>query len=1267
LPDGSKQVFGVSDGASAFPRKIFLTQVVDPAGNAVSYTFDSNMRMVAVTDALGQVTTLSYASTNSTNALFYKITQVTDPFGRHASFAYSSSGQLTNITDIIGINSSFTYTNDFIIALNTPYGTTTFARGESGRSRWLEATDPLGQKERMEYVDLGAPIPDGESAAPAGLGLYNGFLSARNSFYWDKKAMQLYLGDYSRARIYHWLHTANYQQASGIAESHKSPLEGRVWYTYAGQAATYAEGTNGLPSSVARVLDDGSSQVYKLEYNPIGKVTKVTDPIGRVTTNAFSTNLIDLLEVRQVVGATNQLLGSFTYATNHLPLTAIDAAGQTNFFGYNSYGQLSATTNALSQTVTMLYDTNGYLTNITGSVSGATTSFTYDGYGRVRTVTDSEGFIATTDYDAADRPTKITYPDNTYQQIVYDQLDPVLSRDRRGHWSLSVYDALRRVTDVQDALGRLTHLEWCGCGSLESITDPMGRVTTWLRDLQGRVQTKVYPDTTKINYTYETTNSRLKSVTDAKQQTTSYQYFTDNNLKQVSYSNAAVSTPSVSFSYHTNYNRLLTMTDGVGTTTYSYYAVTNGQLGAGKLQSLEGPWSNDTITYAYDELGRVNSRAINGVAQTASFDALGRVTVLTNALGSFTNEYVGVTGRIATNYYPNGQKTVFSYYGATNDFRLQQIQNLSPSAQSLSTFSYTYDADGQIATWTQQADASTPTVWVTEYDPVDQLLGVTVRSNSVTGTILKQFIYGYDKAGNRTSEQIQSGAGILPAISSATHNNANQLTSTTGGGALRFNGSMDELGTVTVAGAAATVDNGTTNFVGYAQVSSGTNVVLVVATDYSNNSRTNQYQIIVSNNAVARALSYDLNGNLTSVVTASSTNTYEWDAANRLTAVESRTGVSPVTRSEFAYDALGRRTQIVEKQNGSVVSTKKFLWCGTGLSEERDSTGGTVTKRFFGEGEQISGTNYFFTTDHLGSIREMTDGLGSIRARYEYDPFGRRTKVSGDLDADFAFTGHYFHSASGLYLTLYRAYDSDTGRWISRDPLEEGGGINLYAYVANNPLNAVDPLGLYSSLLGLGEIGLLDVAFMFGGTTWTGLSFLWDFGHAETTCDVQQAFFNLGLGIAVGWGLGRILGYLGPVAGKYLGKMAAKFSGKAAGGGTKLFGHTEYVIADADLAMSVQSSLLNDYAKNAPDPGIDIVDDLFENAFIDTVTGRIKLSGDLVENYPHLIDGAVTEELFHFLQLQAKNLIGKKLTPAQSVKMEAEVVLLMLNSGFKKL
>ena len=66
------------------------------------------------------------------------------------------------------------------------------------------------------------------------------------------------------------------------------------------------------------------------------------------------------------------------------------------------------------------------------------------------------------------------------------------------------------------------------------------------------------------------------------------------------------------------------------------------------------------------------------------------------------------------------------------------------------------------------------------------------------------------------------------------------------------------------------------------------------------------------------------------VVTSSSTNSYEWDAADRLAAVTAGTN-----RIEFTYDGLGRRTQIVEKQNGWVVSTKKFLWCGMELCEER--------------------------------------------------------------------------------------------------------------------------------------------------------------------------------------------------------------------------------------------------------------------------------------------------------------------------------------------
>ena len=119
------------------------------------------------------------------------------------------------------------------------------------------------------------------------------------------------------------------------------------------------------------------------------------------------------------------------------------------------------------------------------------------------------------------------------------------------------------------------------------------------------------------------------------------------------------------------------------------------------------------------------NQAINGVAESVNYDALGRVTLVTNVLGSFTNVYVRATGMIATNFYPNGQKTVFSYYGTNNDERLQQIQNLTPGGQNLSAFTYAYNAEGEITNWTEQADNNTPTVQVEEYDPVNQLLSST--------------------------------------------------------------------------------------------------------------------------------------------------------------------------------------------------------------------------------------------------------------------------------------------------------------------------------------------------------------------------------------------------------------------------------------------------------------------------------------------------------------------------------------------------------------
>ena len=237
----------------------------------------------------------------------------------------------------------------------------------------------------------------------------------------------------------------------------------------------------------------------------------------------------------------------------------------------------------------------------------------------------------------------------------------------------------------------------------------------------------------------------------------------------------------------------------------------------------------------------------------------------------------------------------------------------------------------------------------------------------------------------------------------------NRLLAQDPGGITR--GTLSEAAKVTVQSKPATVtaDN---KFSGTATLAGGTNFVDVQATDYSGNTRTSTYQVTVS--GTTKSFTHDPNGSLT----ADGTRTFEWDAENRLIAVNNGTH-----RSEFSYDGLSRRIRIVEKENSVVTTDTRFLWCREELCEERDSTGAAVAKRLFPQGEQQGADTVFYTRDHLSSIRELIDDTGAIRARYDYDPYGRTNKISGDKDATFRFTGHYFHNASELELSLFRVYD----------------------------------------------------------------------------------------------------------------------------------------------------------------------------------------------------------------------------------------------------
>ena len=967
--DGSKKLFQQSDGSIGSSRRVFMSRVVDPAGNPVQLNYDSQLRITNLTDAIGQSTTLLY-----TNAAYpYAITTVIDPFDRAAYFEYNTNGRLSQITDVLGLSSQFAYgANDFITSMTTPYGTTTFTNGTANGGTWLQIANPLGETERLEFnQNQIIPFSEPATTVPHGMGTWNNYLYGRNAFYWDKKAYAEGHGDYTKATIYHFCHDVDGSKTSRVLESVKQPLENRVWYNHPNQAvpAFLNTGTTAQPNAVGRVLDDGTSQVSTYAYDSLGNVTNVVDPVGRAFTYLYDTNGVDLLETRMTHDGKNELLNRTMYNSQHKPLRATDAAGQTTTNNYNARGQLLSTINARGETNSFTYDTNGYLFSVTGPLqtTNDVSTFTYDGFERVRTLTDTEGYTLTFDYDPMNRRTRTTYPGTTFEQYVYDRLDVVATCDRLGRWTTNTFNAIRQLVQTVDPLNRTNIYQWCHCGALTSLIDPMGRKTSWRYDMKGRVTTKQYVDGSTVEYTYEATANRLKLRRDEKGQFTYYEYYQDNDLKRVSYPNASVATPTVNYTYDPDYNRLSTMEDGIGTTFYSYYPITPGpSLGASQLGAVSGPLPNSTVTYQYDQLGRVVGRAINGVAQALTYDSLGRPTVITNALGAFTNSYVNATRRLASETYSNGQTNRYSYYDNLGDQRLQQIMHLQPNGALLSSFSYGYNAVGQITNWAYSLidplSALDPRTVSQNfgYDAADQLTNATGTSTLGNSTAPIQHNYVYDPAGNRLQADAQQFG----------YNALNQVI--TGPGA--------------------------------------TNV------------------------------------------------SYEWDAENRLTAVNQGTH-----RSEFGYDGLGRRVRIVEKEGGAVVSGNYYLWCNNDICEVRDATGSAVVRRLYQRGEKLlgaGGTNYFYTKDHLGSIREALDDNGTLATRYDYDPYGQRTIIQENVRTIRAYGGHFLHAPSGLHLTLFRAFDATIGRWLSRDPIQERDDINRYQYVHNCPINLTDPLGL---------------------------------------------------------------------------------------------------------------------------------------------------------------------------------------------------------------
>jgi len=206
------------------------------------------------------------------------------------------------------------------------------------------------------------------------------------------------------------------------------------------------------------------------------------------------------------------------------------------------------------------------------------------------------------------------------------------------------------------------------------------------------------------------------------------------------------------------------------------------------------------------------------------------------------------------------------------------------------------------------------------------------------------------------------------------------------------------------------------------------------------------------------SFTYDKNGNLTS----DGTNTYIFDAMNRLTEMETGSLIKTQTYA-FAYEPFGRRAS---KTVGSKLSNTVTTYVYDGYNKIQEVVGGTLTASYLNSSgidsalsRTAGGSTYSYLADADGSKVALTGSTGAIQTNYQYEPYGETAASGVTSTNDLQFAGRE-NDGSGLLYYRARYYSQNFKRFISEDPIEYSGGPNIYSYVGGNPISYVDPLGL---------------------------------------------------------------------------------------------------------------------------------------------------------------------------------------------------------------
>ncbi len=546
-----------------------------------------------------------------------------------------------------------------------------------------------------------------------------------------------------------------------------------------------------------------------------------------------------------------------------------------------------------------------------------------------------------------------------------------------------------------------------------------------------------------------TLTNRLTNRWSIAKGNTLYKYDPANNLTNIIYP----SSPAIALEYNL-LNELTNMNDAAGTTAFTWDAVR-------ELTSENGPWANDTVSYTYANRLRTGmslSQPSSSWSQSYGYDTARRLTNVVSPAGAFNYTLGGASSAsplMKTLSLPNGAYITNSFDSVA---RLLSTKLLNSSSSVLDSESYAYNQAGQRTGETNTAgDFRNYT-----YDNAGELkTAIGKEAGGTTNRWQEQLGYAYDAAGNLN---YRTNNGLLGAFSV---NNLNELTTVTNGGRLTV------AGTTTIPATSVTVNS--SNAILYADATfaatnmpliNGTNTFTAIGQDSYGHSSTN---VSICYLPATNSFSYDLNGNLLS----DTNRCFAYDDENQLTSV----WVTNVWREDFVYDGKFRRR--IEKdfawQSGAWVETNeiRFIYDGNFVIQERNgsnipqvtytrSGSSLLARSDYGQEIPGSPTTAYYHMDGNGNVTMLIYANQIVAAKYLYGPFGETLSLSGPLAPfnTYRFASKEWNDRGGIYYFGRRYYDPILIRFLNRDPIAEQGGLNLYAYLGNNPINLIDILGL---------------------------------------------------------------------------------------------------------------------------------------------------------------------------------------------------------------